>query len=144
MLGSRAKRRWFKVRTEEETIGEFTDAAGAARLGTAASLRAVTAGRRAETDVAVLDANRLHTVDRRRVRRAWPLPIPAALGTTVRRGEPARWLVLSHTRQDTAARHTRRLAMLHCRRCDPGSDRVAMSAQPPGHSAPGSPAGVMR
>ena len=62
MLASRAKRRWFKVRTEEKTIGEFTDAAGAARLGMAAHLRAVTAGRRAETDVAVLDANRLHTV----------------------------------------------------------------------------------
>jgi len=29
VLGSRAKRRWFKVRTEEKTIGEFTDAVGA-------------------------------------------------------------------------------------------------------------------
>ena len=60
-----AKRRWFGLRIEEKTAGEFTDAAGAARLGMAAHLRAVTAGRRAETDVAVLDANRLHAAARR-------------------------------------------------------------------------------
>jgi hypothetical protein len=45
-------------------LSEFTDAAGAARLGMAAHLRAVTAARRAETDLAVLDANRLHAAAR--------------------------------------------------------------------------------
>jgi hypothetical protein len=63
MLGSR-EAAWFGLRTEEKTVGEFTDAAGAARLGLAAHLRAVTAGRRAETDVAVIDANRLHAAAR--------------------------------------------------------------------------------
>lgn len=45
-------------------MSEFTEAAGAARLGMAAHLRAVTAARRPETDVAVLEANRLDAAAR--------------------------------------------------------------------------------
>jgi hypothetical protein len=41
-------------------VNDFVDAAGVARLGMAAHMRAITAPRQAETDLAAVEANRLH------------------------------------------------------------------------------------